>query len=242
MQVNMLETQSSLSLEKPVQQQSVVSLVIERIKEALVNKELKPGDFLPSETELVKNLGVGKTTVREAVKMLQAMGIVEVRRGQGTVIRQHPGEDFIHSMIFHLLLESGTPKDIVALRRMFEPAYTLMAMEQATEEDIERIRETVESFEEKIEKGEQRAEDDLAFHHAILQSTHNPFVIKIGETILQLFKASITRSMEFIPKTALRDHQNIFAAFCEKDKTKLEEAIITSFEGWKQSLYTPKTE
>jgi GntR family transcriptional repressor for pyruvate dehydrogenase complex len=231
-----MEEKNITALQSPVKQRSIVTLVIERIKDALINKELKPGDYLPSESELVKSLGVGKTTVREAIKMLQAMGIVEVRRGQGTIIRPHPGEDFINSMVFQLIVESGTPKDIVDLRMMFEPAFTLMAMEQATEEDIEHIRESVERFEEKIAKGTQHAEDDLAFHYAILQSTHNPFVIRIGETVLQLFKASITRSMRTIPDIALRDHKQIFAAFCEKDEQKLREAIIASFEGWKQSL------
>jgi GntR family transcriptional repressor for pyruvate dehydrogenase complex len=77
------------SLIATVKKDSVVLMVIERIKEALIHRELKPGDYLPSETELTKNLGVGKSSVREAIKMLQAMGVLEVRRGQGTMIRKH---------------------------------------------------------------------------------------------------------------------------------------------------------
>lgn len=235
-----MEEQQTTLLGAPVQQRSVVTLVIERIKEALINKHLKPGDFLPSEAELVKNLGVGKSTVREAVKMLQAMGVVEVRRGQGTVIREHPGEDLINPMIFQMIVQNGTPTDIVDLRMMFEPAYTLMAMERATPEDIANIRATIEQFEAKIHHHTQQAEDDLAFHYAILKSTHNPFVIKIGETVLQLFKASITRSMHTIPEVALRDHRQIFEAFCAKDAHQLHTAIVRSFDGWKQSLYGEK--
>src|SRR4030042_755321 len=73
------------SLGVPVGQDSVVSRAIARIKDALLRKDLRPGDYLPSETELTKTLGIGKSSVREAVKMLQAMGVVEVRRGQGRV-------------------------------------------------------------------------------------------------------------------------------------------------------------
>lgn len=228
------------ALKTPVKQGSVVVLVIERIKEALMNRELKPGDYLPSETELTRSLGVGKTTVREAIKMLQAMGVVEVKRGQGTIIREHPEESVLNPLIFQLVLQQGENQDIIELRKMFEPAYTLMAMENATEEDIERIRQTIERLQNAVEQGIPQAEDDLAFHHAILQSTHNPFVIRIGETILQLFKISISRSMRTIPEIALHDHRQIFEAFCAKEEQKLHDAIIKSFEGWKQSLEIEK--
>ena len=226
--------QSALST--PVGNDSVVLLVLDRIKEALVNREIKPGDFLPSEEELSRNLGVGKSSVREAVKMLQAMGVAEVRRGQGTVIREHPGEDILDPLIFQLILENADISDLVDLRMMFEPAYSLFAMERATVEDLKAIEETVRRFEEVIATGTQQADDDIAFHLAILRATHNPFVIRIGETILQLFKASIKRSMQEIPETALEDHRKILTAFTAKDAEALRQAIVDSFAGWRHSL------
>lgn len=224
------------SLKTPVNQGSVVLHVIERIKEALINKELKAGDYLPSETELTKNLGVGKSSIREAIKMLQAMGVVEVRRGQGTIIQQNPGKHFIDSMFFQLILENGDPQDIIDLRIMFEMAYTLMAMKRAGEQDIERIREAHQKFTMAFEKGVQKVEDDLAFHHTILQSTHNPFVIWIGETILELFKTTMSRAMNSNPQRTLQSHEGILEAFCGKDEQKLRETLIKSFEQWKDSF------
>lgn len=221
------------SLQTPVQQGSVVVHVIERIKEALLNKELQPGDFLPSETELAKSLGVGKTSIREAVKMLQALGIVEVKRGQGTIIRITPGEEFVNSMIFQFIVQNGEPNDIIDLRIMFELAYTLMAMETASEEDIEKIKETHRKLETDIKQGLQTAEDDLAFHRAILESTRNPFVIWIGEAILQLFKATMSRAMTLNPRRTLHYHEGILEAFCEKNEQKLQKALVESFEQWK---------
>lgn len=225
------------SLAVPVERGSVVSLVMERIKEALITKELKPGDYLPSETELTKNLGVSKSSVREAVKMLQAMGVVEVRRGQGTTIRKHLRSDYISPMIFQLILESGYPQDLVELRIMFEPAFTIMAMERATNEDMERIKKTFERFESSIQAGTQAAEEDISFHIEILHTTKNPLVILIGETIFQLFKPSISISMKSIPEIALKDHKRILEAFCKKDEVLLRKAVLKSYEGWKRSLY-----
>jgi GntR family transcriptional repressor for pyruvate dehydrogenase complex len=86
-------------LNTPLKKKSVVMLVIDRIKLALINGELKPGDFIPSESELTQNLGVGKSSVREATKMLQAMGVLEVKRGQGTIIRKSHDEDALN--LFH---------------------------------------------------------------------------------------------------------------------------------------------
>lgn len=227
---------TSSALSTPLGKDSVTLLVLERIKEALIHNEIRPGEFLPSEDELTRNLGVGKSSVREAVKMLQAMGIVEVRRGQGTVIRETMGQDVLNPLVFRLIVQTSDISDLIDLRQMFEPAYSVRAMERATEEDMERIHQTIVNFEEVIAAGSQTADDDIAFHLAILQATHNPLVITIGETILSLFKASISRSMREIPHTALEDHRRIFAAFEARDADALEAAIVKSFEGWRHSL------
>ncbi|MFC1798476.1 FadR/GntR family transcriptional regulator, partial [Thermodesulfobacteriota bacterium] len=142
----------------------------------------------------------------------------------------------INSLIFQLILQKGQPRDILDLRIMFEPPYTLMAMERATPEDIEKIAETVYSFETAIKEKRQKADHDLAFHLAILQSTRNPFVILIGETIYQLFYTSLAKFLQTNPHDALACHKEIFAAFYEKDSEKLQKEIINSFKFWKTAL------
>ena len=227
---------SANSLTTPVPRGSLVNFVVERIKEALLNGEIKPGEYLPPEAELAKNLNVGKSSVREALKMLQGLGVVEVRRGQGNLICKKPGEESVNPLIFQLLIEERSIQDLIDLRMIFEPGITVMAMKRATDEEINSIRNTVDRLEKSINKGEPMAEDDLAFHFAILKATHNPFLIRIGDTILQLFKSSISTSMRTIPEIALRDHRRILEAFIQKDEENLVAAVIASFEGWKKSL------
>lgn len=224
------------SLATPVSQNSVVEVVIERIKEAILSRDLGPGDYLPTEMELVTNLGVSKTSVREAIKMLQALGVVEVKRGRGTRIRENLGDNLMSPLIYQLLLARGTTQEIIDFRMMFEEAYTIMAMERATVEDIERIKETIVDLEAAIAENRQTAREDLAFHFEILQSTHNPLIIRVGETIMELFRQSIGYSVRHHPEVALRDHKMIYEVFCKKDKEKLREVIQGSFEAWKQSL------
>jgi len=224
------------SLNTPVNKEPVVTRVINRIKKALMEGDLLPGDYLPTETDLTKSLGVSKTSIREAIKMLQAIGIVDVRRGDGTKISEKLNGNVLDPMIFRLIIESDQVKDLFDFRVMFEPACTVMAMERATPDDIFAIKKSVDQFEKAIRLGQQTLEDDTAFHKAMLKATHNPLVIRVGETILELFSNSIEYTVNHKPDVALRNHQRIFDALCEKNPKKLEEAVIKSFDVWKQSL------
>jgi len=220
----------------PVNKGPISRIVLERIKEALITKEIKPGDYLPSEAELAKGFGVGKSSVREAIKMLEAMGIVEIKRGQGTMICNQPSNNTVDSLLFQFLIQKAEIQDIVDLRAMFEIAYTIMAMEMATNQDIKDIEKTIIDFENKINSGEQSPKDDLKFHYTILNSTHNPYVIRIGESILQLFKNSINKSVIQTPQWALDDHKQIFNAFCKKDTQGIRDSINSSLNRWKENL------
>lgn len=225
---------SAFSVARP--RNTVVNFVLDRIKEAIISGELKPGDVMPSEAELTANLGVGKTSIREAVKMLQAVGAVDIRQGYGTVIRTEPGPDMLTPLVFQLLLKDGTPAELLEFRQQLEPSWSLLAMRKATDTDLERIEQTVSRLEKNIERGVQTAEDDLAFHRAILDTTHNPYMITIGSTVLELFRSSIQRSMADIPATAANDHRAIFSAFKSRDADALLNAIEASYEGWAHSL------
>lgn len=219
-----------------IERSSVAFQILERIKTALIRGELQPGDYLPSETELTKSLGIGKSSVREAIKMLQAIGIVEVRRGQGTFIRSEPGDPLVDPMAFGMILARGMTRDVLEFRRMFEPAYTLQAMSNATPEDHARIQQTIDDMEAAITLREQTSHHDVAFHRAMLHATHNPMTIRVGETLLQLIEAALETSMQTLPETALKDHKNIYAAFEAGDTQGIHSAIEVSAKSWETEL------
>ncbi|NLZ90239.1 MAG: FadR family transcriptional regulator [Clostridiales bacterium] len=223
-------------LEKTTKRPTVVNGIIDLVFNALLQKKIKPGDMLPSENELSRQLGVGKSSVREAIKMLSAIGIVESIQGEGTYIRTSIDESAVNPLIYQMVFMQETNDNIFELRYIFEPAYVQLAMEKATAEDIELIQEAAKILEDKVRTNEQTAKDDIAFHEAILNATHNPLVIRIGRTILQLFEASIQKSMMSIPEQAVSDHKSILEAFKSKDSSLLHNAVIKSFEGWKRML------
>lgn len=215
---------------------SIALQILERIKTALLRGELKPGDYLPSETELTQSFGIGKSSVREAIKMLQAIGVVEVQRGRGTVIRREPGDPLVDPMAFGMILARGVTRDVLEFRRMFEPAYTIQAMANATPEDHARIQQTIRDMETAIAHGEQTSHHDVAFHRAILHATRNPMTIRVGETLLQLIEAALETSMQTLPDVALKDHKNIYTAFQAGDAQALHNAIEQSARSWETEL------
>ena len=215
-----------------IKSDSVAKTVMEQIRKALINKKLLPGDKLPTETELCATMGVGKSSIREAIRMLNILGVVETKHGNGTYISSSISDNSVNHLEYQLIIEYKNNTDIVELRSMFEPAYMILAMKKATPEDIKRITGIHESFKEKVKAQTQKAEDDLNFHRAILEATHNPLIIRIGLTIMQLFYASISHSMQKIPRRAVKDHLNILHAFVKKDQESLLKAVYKSFEGW----------
>jgi GntR family transcriptional repressor for pyruvate dehydrogenase complex len=214
----------------------VVTDIIETIKQALISKELTPGSYLPSETELTAQLGVGKSSVREAIKMLQAMGVVEVKRGQGTLIRTAPGDQFWDAVSFQMIMAGGVTSDLLQFRLMYEPAYTIMAMHNATADDLEEISETIHRLEEAINNNEPAAEHDVAFHRAIIRATHNQMAIAIGNTLMDLIEPALGTSMKMLPETALKDHKAIFKGIIEKDPAAIQQAISESSKSWETYL------
>lgn len=224
---------------KPIKAGPLSHRVMDEIRKAMLNGDLKPGDRLPTETELSESLGVGKSSVREAVKMLEVLGVLDTRQGDGTYLASRQKEQHVNPLVYQLILLQGGEDSIFELRAMFEPAYSLLALHNATEADIRKLEQAHADFREKVSHGTQQADDDLAFHRAMLEATHNPYVVRIGETILQLFSATIARSMKHIPERAVQDHEAILQAFLKKDATTMQHAIHESFAGWRSMMADP---
>ncbi|WHH60932.1 FadR/GntR family transcriptional regulator [Petroclostridium sp. X23] len=217
----------------PVPNKPLSRVVVEKIKEAMIDGALKPGDDLPSENELADRLGVGKSSVREAVKMLEAMGVVEISKGQRSRIRTSVDADILNPLIFQLILQnSDNNKKLLEFRKMFETSASVVAMQNATEEDIVLLKSLNEKMEKDFAAGITSQDNDMAFHRALYRSTHNPFIVHIGNTVINLFRPSLKISNRDYSQVVLEDHKNILNAIIAKDEEALKKAITQSLDRW----------
>ena len=148
--------------------------VEDQIYHYILDEALEPGAKLPNEFALGEKFRVGRSTIREAVKLVASKGIVEVRQGSGTYV-----VTTVKGLSDPLNLRSVQDKnalafDLVNVRLLLEPGIAEMAAQNATPEDIERLRRLCERVETKIHEGDRYIEDDIAFHTCIAESSSPP--------------------------------------------------------------------
>jgi GntR family transcriptional repressor for pyruvate dehydrogenase complex len=229
--------QPHINLTSIRKKEKVTDLVLIQSKESIMRGDLTPGDKLPGASELANKLGVGISSVREAIKMLESMGAVESRQGEGTFICDACHDGAANAFGIQLMLLPRTAEHLVQFREMFETAYTQLAMREAAPEDLEKMEEVVRDQEAKIKRQSPdtptSAQDELDFHRSVLYCTHNPYVIKIGEVSLELlFNVLQDRLAPLSIANAARDHREILEALRAKDLGRLNEVFKRSFPNW----------
>lgn len=161
--------------------------IAQRITEMIeVDGRFAVGDKLPNENDLAQELGVSRSTLREAVKILTTSGILEIKRGKGTFVTANT---IINSGDFGDIA-SGLD-DLFEMRLMFEPDCAYYAAERATDEEIEIICKYGEAVEKKILSGEDRTAEEQKFHESIANATHNSFVKQFMPIIFNAIKKGV---------------------------------------------------
>lgn len=224
---------------RSIQQPSVVEQIIETFKQSIMSGELVPGQRLPSELELSQQLGVGRSAVREAMKILEAMGAVTIQQGNGTFIAEKPSSKLLNPLMFAIMLETGVASEFYELRYSTQVSYCELAAQKATDDDWEKIEQAATALENFVKKPEHDtqilADLDFAFHAVILEATHNPLVQKIGLTVEELFFRSFYKSMSG-SGNIVRHHHLIIDALRDGNPLRIREAVATSLEYWKDEV------
>ncbi|MEA4971984.1 MAG: FadR/GntR family transcriptional regulator [Candidatus Metalachnospira sp.] len=196
------------------------------LKMITLDKRFNIGDKLPNENDLADELGVSRTTLREAVKFLIAHNVLEIRRGKGTYVADNKdlNEDYGFSELENLLLGA---MDLFEMRIMFEPSMTRYAVERATDEDIEEIVKWGEVLQQHLSDPHIRTEYDHEFHYAIARATKNEFVVKIMPIIYSGIDVEKVFTMinEEIEYYTVNDHTLIMEFIQARDAAGAEAAM-----------------
>ena len=213
------------SMEKLGKGENLSERVLERIQKSILNREYLPGELLPSEKEMAEAFGVGKSSIREAIKMLQVLGIAESAQGKGTFLREAVGPQILRPLLYDLMLQQSTAHELYEFRLMFDVAYHYLAVEKATEKDRRLAKQRFAEYKSLFEMNLPVAEADIAFHKVILEATRNPFIVKVGMLIMELCDPYFQGSDAIHDEKVMRRHEEILDIFCTGDTTNLENAI-----------------
>ncbi len=179
---------------------TLVNEIITQLSQAIIEGDFKPGDKLPSEAELCEQLAVGRNSLREAIRVLNAMGVVKTKRGQGTFLQDTISHEVFNPLIFRLILDPKNTTDVFELRVMVESIVIIMAIYKASPEEIQSIRNLVDET-NRIAQSNQGSIDDLIkldmqFHLSIAKCVHNKLIEAILETLVLMFEPSIKKVLQ----------------------------------------------
>lgn len=211
----------SLSLQRP---KSLAAQLAKDLSDRIARGELKPGDKLPSEHEMVASYGVSRTVVREAVSSLKSAGLASARQGVGVFVL-----DASSAMPFRIDPdELDTVKEIISLlelRTSLESEAAALAAERRSDAQLGRLRQALELMRHAVDTHEDGVDADFSFHQEIAQATNNRYFIElfaylgmmaIPRSRIGLFKSDIAARSAYLKKVDL-EHQAIFQAIAEKN-------------------------
>lgn len=159
-----------------------------------IEKRFSVGDKLPNELDLADELNVSRTTLREAIRILVALDILEIQRGKGTYVKENAFKK--QQDLEQLSNIKVNAKDLYEMRLIFEPEAAYYAALRATDSEIKRIIEFGKKVEKEISNHQDRTDDEHSFHKAIAQATHNEFMNKLMPILYQAISKGVYLSLQ----------------------------------------------
>ncbi|GAA5059900.1 DNA-binding FadR family transcriptional regulator [Thermocatellispora tengchongensis] len=203
---------ASISLAAPQRESAVVDIARQLLSQ-LLSGHLAPGTRLPSERQLSESLGVGRSTIREALKALDVLGIIDVRQGDGTYLKQSTSSLLPSAIEWGLMLGQPQVLDLIEARRHIEIVIAELAAERAGEEVIAELRHHLEDMRSAADSVA-FVEADVAFHLALAQAADNSVLNDILGSIRSLLRVWIRRAIHEAgeTETTIAEHAAVLEA------------------------------
>lgn len=225
---------------KNLKKESVVQSVINCLTDAMRNKELKPGDKIPPEPDLAASLGVARSSVREAIKILTYLGVLESKRSEGTFVCSGFQESMIDPMIYGIILNQDSFENLMELREMTETGIMRLAVLKYNEEEGRTLEKLLEQMKAVLDSGEDMVDRffqvDNQFHDMISQMGKNPLADKISRVV-----RTLTHAMRYETVTTMINsgrseelfeaHSRLYETLRSGDLNNVREIVRESYFG-----------
>ncbi|HEY8478134.1 MAG TPA: FadR/GntR family transcriptional regulator [Chloroflexota bacterium] len=202
---------------QPLRRRRLYEDIVEQMQELFRREEFRPGDRLPTERELAERFGVSRATMREALSVLQSMGLIESRTGDGTFASE--AGPVVAGRASQLAWRWRSVAEPLEVRRIFEPETCRLAAERAGDSDLETMTACLARQETALESVEAFLVEDEGFHRAIARASKNELLMTISDAMMAALRESRRRSMEEpgATRVALAQHRRIFEAIARRD-------------------------
>jgi GntR family transcriptional repressor for pyruvate dehydrogenase complex len=227
---------------KAIRKTRIYEEVVSQIHDLMREGRFKAGDQLPSERELAETFKVSRTSVREALRALEAQGLIVSRTGAGNFIAELPVESLVAPLANLLLEEKDALADIFEMRKLIEPHIAALAAERATKADIERMSKILEKQREAVARGETGVDADAELHYAIGRATQNHALETLVSGVMEVLSHSREESLQTQDrrKASIEAHRKIVAAIAEQDQAKARQAMLRHIESVEENVLSGK--
>jgi len=213
---------------QPVEKLVLIDQIIEIIGRLIAEGALKPGDTLPSERDLSEMLKVSRTSVRQALKALDVLGVLEISPGSRTFLNKSISKLLINPLKFMTLLHDVTTSELFGTRKIIEVALAKLAALNANKADINKMKNTLKIAEDNLNNPRNYVLVEMEFHDDIFKAAGNRVLSAIMASINNLLLESREKSANLFAnlKDSLNQHTKIFEAIKEKDPDKAGNAML----------------
>jgi DNA-binding FadR family transcriptional regulator len=211
----------------PIKKTRVAEEVADRIRTLMLDGTFPPGEPLPSERHLAERFGVSRGSIRDALRTLETIGLLETRHGQGTFPHELSVERLVAPLASVMAYRSDLQDELLDVRRMFEPAVARAAALRATDEDLTDLERILETQRQKLKSGQSAIAEDTAFHAILARATRNRVVMSIMATLNDLLVESRTQSLrqKGRPARSMDGHEAVVAALRRRDAEGASQAM-----------------
>jgi len=195
-------------------------------------EHLKPGDVLPPERELAQKFGVSRGSVREAIRSLELIGLLEPRQGMGTVVCEPSAEALANPLAAVLVQKRKLVGELLDVRKIIEPPLARRAAQHATAAQLAEMEQVLERQRERVQRGEMAVEEDSEFHYRIAQAADNSVMLRMVDVLMDMLRETRQRSLQTRgrPQKSLASHQRILAALKRHDPVASQSAMLRHLE------------
>lgn len=227
---------------KPIKTRKIYEQIVDQIGQLVAEGQLKPGDRLPSERELVERFQVSRASIREAISALEMMGLIEVRSGEGTYIRQVNIDSVVAPLAWMLFIEKDTELELYEARKILEVQAAGLAAERADEDEISEMFEALEVMRMDLQIQRLGEDADHNFHYAIARATHNKILFRlmntISDTMMKTLKTSRGKLYEdrSTPERLYKEHYLLYEAIKNHDVERAQKLMLDHLVGVENQL------